>query len=239
MKAMILAAGRGERMRPLTDKTPKPLLQVAGKALIEYHLEQLSTLGVTEVVINHAWLGEQIPVALGDGSRYGLKIHYSDESNGALETAGGIIKALPLLCGDASESGRDNAPFLVINGDVFISPHLSQIPSLAENKLAHLWLVENPEHNLSGDFSLLDNQVNNISSQAANVTYTFSGIALYRPEFFLGQQAQAKLPLAPMLRQAIENQVISGEVLTSQWTDVGTPQRLEHLNQQYTNKKGH
>lgn len=236
---MILAAGRGERMKPLTDVTPKPLLKVAGKPLIEYHLMQLAKLGVFDVVINHAWLGEQIPQTLGDGKRFGLNIRYSDESSGALETAGGIINALPLLC-EALSSDSSNEPFLVINGDVFICPHLTNLPTLAADKLAHLWLVENPSHNLKGDFSLQGQQVVNLmdksnatdaSGAVCDESFTFSGIAMYRPEFFANHQVE-KLPLAPMLRKAIEQGKVSGELLASRWTDVGTPQRLEQLNQQ-------
>ncbi|WP_211185252.1 N-acetylmuramate alpha-1-phosphate uridylyltransferase MurU [Thalassotalea algicola] len=219
---MILAAGRGERMRPLTDVTPKPLLQVAGKALIEYHLELLAKLGIENVIINHAWLGEKIPAKLGNGASYGVSIEYSDESTGALETAGGIIKALPLL-GDE--------PFLVINGDIFLVAPNIKLPKLDEGKLAHLWLVENPSHNLKGDFYLDNGLIENQSSSDAQ-SYTFSGVAIYRPAFFEQSPAEQKLALAPLLRLAADKQLLSGEVLTSEWTDVGTPQRLDSLNRQ-------
>lgn len=250
MKAMILAAGRGERMRPLTDDTPKPLLQVQGKALIEYHLELLSQLGITDVVINHAWLGEQFPQKLGDGSAYGVNIHYSAESNGALETAGGIIKALPFLLSKKLFENKVQEPFLVINGDVFLAKPLMHLPELANDKLAHLWLVENPAHNTQGDFYLSNGRVSNAlptkelasnegSEKAQRLT--FSGIAMYRPEFFMAianelqksqQQPQQKLALGPALRSFADQNLISGELLNVGWTDVGTPDRLAQLNQQ-------
>lgn len=223
-------------MRPLTDHTPKPLIKVAGKCLIDYHLEQLSGLGIKDVVINHAWLGEQIPVHVGNGERYSLHAQFSDESQGALETAGGIIKALPLL-GDE--------PFLVLNGDVFVTPHLTSLPQLPTGKLVHLWLVENPEHNTAGDFSLSSGTIKN--KVAGSATYTFSGIAIYHPEFFktalvssengnaANTAAEGKLPLGPMLRQAAENGLVSGELLAAHWTDVGTPERLKQLEEQLVN----
>ena len=228
MKAMILAAGRGERMRPLTDHTPKPLLEVNGKSLIEYHLHMLRRLGITDVVINHAWLGEQIPQKLGDGSAYGLRIYYSGELAGALETAGGIVKALPLLQENAAQE-----PFLVINGDIFLSESLTSLPELAPDKLAHLWLVKNPEHNLKGDFALQGKLVTN-DNDDNTPRHTFSGIALYRPEFFseINSAQEEKLALGPLLRQTAEQGKISGQLLTINWTDVGTPERLARLNQQ-------
>jgi len=222
MKAMILAAGRGERMRPLTDVTPKPLLTVAGKALIEYHLEMLCQLGITDVVINLAWLGQKIADKLGDGSKYGINISYSDESDGALETAGGIIKTLSFF---------DNEPFLVINGDVFLSAPLTRLPALDDNKVAHLWLVPNPAHNISGDFYLHHEDVHNRPLFNNSTSYTFSGIAMYRPCFFNQSPQQKKLALAPLLRGAAEQGLISGALLEGQWTDVGTPERLAQLNQ--------
>ena len=233
---MILAAGRGERMRPLTDHTPKPLIKVARKWLIVYHLEQLSGLGIKDVVINHAWLGEQIPAHVGNGERYSLHAQFSDESQGALETAGGIIKALPML---------GSEPFLVLNGDVFVAPHLSNLPQLPEGKLAHLWLVENPDHNIAGDFSLSSGTIQN--KKADSVAYTFSGIAIYHPEFFksslvtsesdnaINTAADGKLPLGPMLRQAADKGLVSGELLAAHWTDVGTPERLKQLEEQLVN----
>ena len=235
MKAMILAAGRGERMRPLTDKTPKPLLKVHGKALIEYHLSQLAALGVREVVINHAWLGEQIVETLGCGKRYGLSIHYSDESNGALETAGGIIKALPLLVEHEHEQTQTvsgSEPFVVINGDIFLTSPLTELPTLPKGKLAHLLLVANPEHNQAGDFYLANDLVaNKLANKDLGQRLTFSGIAVYHPGFFSSQVlSNDKLPLAPMLRAAAEQGLVSGQLLTQGWVDVGTPERLAQLN---------
>lgn len=217
MKAMILAAGRGERMRPLTDHMPKPLLQVGGQALIEYHLHNLAAAGFRDVVINHAYLGEQIERALGCGARYGLQIHYSAESI-CLETGGGIFNALPLL-GDES--------FLVVNGDVWTDfPLVSLVSRLrASDDLAHLVLVDNPEHHRRGDFSLDQDRVRN----EGECKLTFSGIACYRPAFFAGCQPGV-FPLAPLLRQAISEDKVSGEHYCGAWMDVGTPVRLDELN---------
>lgn len=213
MKAMILAAGRGERLRPLTDHTPKPLIQAAGKSLIEYQIEALARAGIQKIIINHAYLGEQIERQLGDGSRWDVAIHYSPEPE-ALETGGGIFKALPLL-GDA--------PFLVVNGDIWTDFDYSQL-QLSEGDLAHLVLTKNPLHNLSGDFVLQHGRV--IETEAAR--YTFSGIGIYHPSLFAGCSVGA-FPLAPLLRQAIDAGVVSGEYFTGDWIDVGTPQRLEEL----------
>ncbi len=214
MKAMILAAGRGKRLRPLTDHTPKPLVQAAGKPLIEYQIEALAQAGISEIIINHAYLGEQIERQLGNGSRWGVVIHYSPEPE-ALETGGGIFKALPLL-GDA--------PFLVINGDIWTNFDYSSL-QLAEDDLAHLVLIENPTHNPKGDFVLQGGRI--VEAEAAR--YTFSGIGLYRPALFAGCLAET-FPLAPLLRQAIAADVVSGEYFTGDWIDVGTPQRLEQLS---------
>jgi len=219
MRAMILAAGRGERMRPLTDNMPKPLIAVNGKPLIEYHLEKLATVGVTDVVINHAWLGQMLVDQLGDGRRWGLNIHFSNEVGAALETAGGIANALPLL-GDA--------PFWVINGDVWTDVDFSSLPQhLSEHKLAHLLLTTNPEHHPSGDFGLVDGEVR----ADTEIKYTYSGIGLYHPSLFsaIGQQPA---PLGPLLRQKIEKNQISGQLLMAQWADIGTPQRLALLESQ-------
>lgn len=221
MKAMILAAGRGERMRPLTDHTPKPLLKVGGRALIEYHLSRLCSAGITEVIINHAHLGSQIEAFLGDGSRYGLNIHYSPEKQG-LETGGGIYNALPLL-GDA--------PFIVINGDVWTDypfEALMRCPCEGDN-LAHLILVDNPAHHPRGDFALLDRQV----VTEGEPKYTFSGIACYHPAFFSGCQSGV-FPLAPMLRSAMARSQVSGEFYSGRWVDVGTPERLQALDEALT-----
>jgi len=216
MKAMILAAGLGSRMRPLTDTLPKPLLEVKGKALIVWHLEKLARNGFKEVVINIAHLGYKIPEYLGDGSSYGLNIFYSDEQEmGALESAGGIKKALPLL-GDE--------PFLVVNGDVYCNYEFDSLFNLKDKK-AHLILVKNPEHNPKGDFGLNDGLVLN----NADTMHTFSGIGYYHPSFF-DEVALQKSPLTPLLREAITKNDISGELFNNMWHDVGTPQRLKEIN---------
>lgn len=215
MKAMILAAGRGERMRPLTDHLPKPLLQVGGKMLIAYHLEKLKAANITEVVINHAWLGEKIEQALGDGSRYGLSIHYSAEGE-ALETAGGIVKALPLL-GDA--------PFMVINGDIFCDYDVANLPASLPG-LAHLLLVNNPLHHPQGDFVLTDSG-HVVASGVEKLT--FSGIGVYHPDLFKDFQP-GKRALAPVLRDAMQQQQVTGEHHHGIWHDIGTPERLNELD---------
>ena len=220
MKAMILAAGRGERMRPLTDNLPKPLLKVAGKMLIEYHLENLSAAQITDVVINHAWLGEKIEQALGDGSRYGLNITYSAEAE-ALETAGGIINALPLLRGANNEADA----FVVINGDIYCDYDYSKLPS-SLSKLAHLVLVNNPQHNIEGDFSLI---ASGAIEQEGNNKQTFSGIGVYHPDLFK-DYPQGKLALAPILRKAMDQHQVTGEFYSGLWHDVGTAERLNELD---------
>jgi len=219
---MILAAGRGERMRPLTDTRPKPLLQVAGQALIEYHLQNIQRAGITEVVINHAWLGEKIEAALGDGGRYGLQISYSPEGE-ALETGGGLLRALPLL---------GEAPFIAINGDIWTDYPLKQLPAEPAG-LAHLVLVDNPPHHPAGDFALHDGHV----LSTGEPRFTFSGIGVYRPELFHGQQ-QARFPLAPLLREAMARDAISGEHYGGQWFDIGTPQRLQELDHHLMQQAG-
>jgi MurNAc alpha-1-phosphate uridylyltransferase len=213
---MILAAGRGERMRPLTDSLPKPLLLVHGKELIIWHIENLSCKGFKEIIINIAHLGYKIPELLGDGSKWGVKNFYSDEQNeGALESAGGIKKALPLL-GDG--------PFLVVNGDVFCDYEFDANFKL-QDKMAHLILVPNPEHNQKGDFGLENSDVLN----SAQEMYTFSGIGYYSPKLFDSVELQ-KTPLAPLLREAIAKKEVSGELFTKMWHDVGTPSRLKEIN---------
>ena len=211
---MILAAGRGERLRPITDNIPKPLVKVRGKSLIQYHVENLVSAGFTELVINHAWHGEQIERALGDGSRFGAKISYSSEGK-ALETGGGIFKALPLL-GDA--------PFLVVNGDVFTNFPFAELVN-QPSKLAHLVLVSNPPQHPKGDFALLADLV----MREGSPTYTFSGIGVYSPAMFKDCQPGA-FPLAPLLFDAIERQQLTGQIFTGVWEDVGTIERLEKLN---------
>lgn len=224
MKAMVLAAGRGERMRPLTDHTPKPLLSVGGQRLIEYHLKGLARAGFEEVVINTAHLADQIPEVLGDGSQYGLRLSYTREPEGALETGGGIHNALPLL-------GEES--FLVVNGDVWCDVDFrTLIPDqvLSEGRLAHLLLVNNPDHNPKGDFQLgEDGQVH----PDGRHRLTFSGIAVYHPDFFASCQP-GRFPLAPMLREAMVRQEVTGQHHSGQWYDIGTPQRLAQLDRLLT-----
>lgn len=215
MRAMILAAGRGERLRPLTDSTPKPLLQVGPKRLIEYHIVNLHDAGITDIVINTAWLGEQIREYLGDGSRYGVTISYSTEPEGALETGGGIYQALPLL---------GEGPFVVINGDIWTDYPLSDL-QLKAGTLAHLVLVDNPEHNPGGDFSLDDKLVRNGGPAAL----TFSGIGVYSARLFAGCEA-GRFPLAPLLREAMQADAVTGEHYRGRWFDIGTEQRLQQLD---------
>jgi MurNAc alpha-1-phosphate uridylyltransferase len=210
---MILAAGRGERMRPLTDKQPKPLLQVAGKPLIVHHIERLADAGYRQLVINHAHLGEMIEVELGDGAAWGVEISYSPEIQ-ALETGGGIYRALPLL-------GED--PFLVVNGDIWCDFDFSRL-ALKKADLAHLVLVPNPDHHRQGDFQLTQGRVN----QGAGDRLTFSGIGVYHPRLFTSCKPEA-FPLAPLLREAMEKGLVSGECFSGLWMDIGTPQRLIEL----------
>ncbi|GAA5216130.1 N-acetylmuramate alpha-1-phosphate uridylyltransferase MurU [Corallincola platygyrae] len=220
MKAMILAAGRGERMRPLTDMVPKPLLEVGGLSLIEHHLTALAEARFDEVVINHAHLGHMIEEKLGNGDKYGVAISYSRETTGGLETAGGIINAMPLL-------GEE--PFLVVNGDVFTDIDFGLLRDLSlQDKLAHLVLVPNPEHNPEGDFSLEAGLVGMSEGQK----HTFAGVGIYHPELFSGQP-KGKSPLAPLLKKAIAERRVSGQLHTGSWTDVGTPQRLAELQQRH------
>lgn len=240
MRAMILAAGRGERMRPLTDTLPKPMLKVAGIPLIEHHIVKLAKAGITDIVINHAWLGDKIESYLKDGSQWGVSIQYSRETQGGLETAGGIIKALPLL----TDNDESNTPFLVVNGDVFTDFDFTNLSPLNDD-LAKIWLVKNPEHNTKGDFLLPDNASNtstvtldrvyNLATENSQSlplsSFTFSGIGLYKPCFFTPHLDEEILPLGPLLREAAENFQLSGKLLTCRWTDVGTPERLDELNQ--------
>jgi MurNAc alpha-1-phosphate uridylyltransferase len=226
MKTMILAAGRGERMRPLTDSTPKPLLMAGGKPLIVWHIERLARAGLHEVVINHAHLGAQIEAALGDGSQWGLSIRYSPEPEGALETAGGIANALPLL-------GYDQ-PFLVINGDIHCDWDVARaVNALTPNNLAHLVLVPNPPHHPAGDFSLSGREVRDgIEASPKAQIHTFSGIGIYRPQVFAEIPRGQPAKLAPLLRAAMAEHRVSGELHPGVWVDVGTPQRLAELNAQ-------
>ena len=216
MRAMILAAGRGERMRPLTDSMPKPLLKVQNKPLIVWHIEKLAKAGFKDIIINIAYLGDKIMDALGNGSKWGVNIIYSDEQNsGALESAGGIKKALPLL-GDKT--------FLVINGDIFCEYNFDPTFNLKDS-IAHLILVPNPQHNIDGDFGLDGEVVLNHDKK----TYTFSGIGYYNPKLFSKLKGK-KIPLAPVLREAIKNKNITGEIFNKTWHDIGTPQRLKEIN---------
>lgn len=223
MHAMILAAGRGERMRPLTDTHPKPLLKVGGKSLVEWHIGRLAQAGITRLVINHAWLGQQIEDALGDGRRYGVHISYSPEP-APLETAGGIAKALPLLGAE---------PFLVMNGDIWCDWDPAQaIPigqTLSSSGLsAWLLLADNPSHHPDGDFSL--GSQGRLIDPSPGKTLTFTGVGVYHPALFNGVDANRPARLAPLLYQAIERQLAIGTHYNGQWIDVGTPQRLADLD---------
>ncbi|MFB2753816.1 N-acetylmuramate alpha-1-phosphate uridylyltransferase MurU [Shewanella xiamenensis] len=218
MKAMILAAGRGERLRPLTDSLPKPLVPVLGKPLIVYHIEKLAAAGIVDIVINHAWLGHKLVETLGDGHAFGVKIQYSAEAL-ALETGGGIKQALPLLITD----GDSDAPFLVLNGDVFIDA-LPTIVPLADTALAHLWLVPNPEQHPNGDFALEQGLARELGEQK----YTFSGMGLYRPSLFDGTPNGA-FALGPLLRAKMADGLITGAHFNGLWCDVGTIARLQAL----------
>ncbi|MBS1190363.1 MAG: Nucleotidyl transferase [Rhodocyclaceae bacterium] len=219
MKAMILAAGRGERMRPLTDHLPKPLLMAGGKPLIAWHLERLAAAGFRDVVINHAHLGEKVEAALGDGSRWGLAIRYSPEPPGALETAGGIANALPLL-GDE--------PFLVVNGDIWCDWDFHRARRLT-GRSAHLVMVPNPPHHAAGDFSL-DGET--VRFAAGGETFTYSGISVFSPAFFAAVPRGQALKLRPLLDAAIAAGTLTGERHTGRWVDVGTPERLAQLDRE-------
>ena len=220
MKAMILAAGEGSRMRPLTNHTPKPLLKVGGKSLIVWQIEKLKQAGFTEIIINIAWLAKQIPAALGNGSQWGVTLHYSNEQDeGALETAGGIVKALPLL---------GEQPFLVVNADVWCKFDYSSLRhTLKAQDLAHLVMVNNPVHNPTGDFALKQQRLYKVGTPR----YTFSGIGLYHPQLF-SQLSYGRQALAPLLHQAIGKQQLSGELYQGDWRDIGTPERLQQLDQE-------
>jgi MurNAc alpha-1-phosphate uridylyltransferase len=215
MKAIVLAAGRGERMRPITDKMPKPLVPVAGRPLIGYHLESLARAGIRDIVINLSYLGSMMREALGEGARYGVRIAYSDEGPVALETGGGIFNALRLL-------GPE--PFLVVNGDIWTDYDFSGI-ALAPNAHAHLVLVPNPPY-LRGDFDVDGDRI----VEAEQRPYTYSGIGVYTPEFFAGCQP-GKFPLLPLLKRAIAGHQLSGEVYRGDWSDIGAPERLAALEQ--------
>ncbi len=216
MKAMVLAAGRGERLRPLTERLPKPLVEAGGKALIDWHLERLAAAGLRDVVINVSHLGERIVERLGDGSRYGLRISYSRERE-RLETAGGIANALPLL-------GQD--PFLLVNADVYCECDFSGLMKLElRERLAHLVLVPNPTHKAKGDFSLRSGVV----GEEASPRYTYAGVALMKPALVAPIKPGDKAPLAPLLYEAARRGLLAGELYEGQWQDVGTVERLAEL----------
>ncbi len=221
-QAMILAAGRGERMRPLTDRTPKCLLEAGGKPLIQWHIEGLKTAGFADIAINHAWLGTQIESYLGDGQRFGVRIRYSCEGT-ALETAGGIAKALALL---------DGEHFVVVNGDIFTDYDFSALlPTVIATSsgatAAHLILVSNPSHNTKGDFALDGDRVVCVAAPP----YTFSGIGLYRRSFFANIVPGTRAALGPLLKQGIARGEVTGCKYDGQWLDVGTPERLAQADQ--------
>jgi MurNAc alpha-1-phosphate uridylyltransferase len=216
MKAIVLAAGRGERMRPITDRIPKPLVPVAGKPLIAYHLEALARAGVRDIVINLSHLGAQIPAALGDGSRFGVRIQYSDEGPVPFETGGGIFNALPLL---------GPTPFLVVNGDIWTDFDFSGL-ALDPGADARLVLVPNPPHVARGDFGLDSDYV----IESDRDRFTYSGIGVYSPEFFAGCEP-GKFPLLPLLKRAIAARRLRGQVYRGEWSDIGTPERLALLEQ--------
>jgi N-acetyl-alpha-D-muramate 1-phosphate uridylyltransferase len=214
--AMILAAGRGERLRPLTDEMPKALVEVNGESLLERHLNALAEAGVTTVVINLGWLGEQIVERVGSGSKFGLQIIYSPEYDNVLETGGGIHHALPLL-------GKD--PFWVVNADTYTDFRLYDL-ALDDNALGHLILVPTPEHKDGGDFDLVDGMVSN----NGNRPHTYGGIAVYRPELFAGQVA-GRFSLVPLIREAADAGRLSGSIYEGLWEDIGTAERLTKLNE--------
>ena len=218
MKALILAAGRGERMRPLSDMIPKPLLPVAGKPLIVHHIERLREAGFKQIVINLGHLGHLIKKTLGDGSRWGVELYYSDEQDeGALESLGGIVKALDIL---------GSEPFLVLNGDIFCDYAFN--PDFQLKKSAHLILVPNPPHNKKGDFGLEEDYICNVAQNM----FTFSGIGYYHPSIFNGIAA-IKAPLAPLLRELADKKELSGELFEGVWHDIGTPKRLKEINENF------
>ncbi|CAN6133071.1 GCD1 Nucleoside-diphosphate-sugar pyrophosphorylase involved in lipopolysaccharide biosynthesis/translation initiation factor 2B, gamma/epsilon subunits (eIF-2Bgamma/eIF-2Bepsilon) [Methylophilaceae bacterium] len=221
MKAMILAAGRGERMRPLTDFTPKPLLKVGAKPLIVWHLERLAQAGFKEVVINHAHLGGQIEQALGNGSLWSMHIQYSPEQQ-ALETAGGIANALPLL---------GEQPFLVVNGDIYTEIDFAPLANLAHSlspNLAHLLMVDNPPQHPQGDFAIVDGSL----SESGATKLTFSGVGVYHPSLFASVGRGQAAKLAPLLRQAMAKQLATASYYDGVWHDIGTSERLHNLDQQ-------
>jgi len=247
MKALIFAAGLGERMRPLTDFIPKPLLQAGGKPLIAWHLEKLAALGITEIVINTSWLAGQFPAQLGDGQHWGVRLMYSYEGDTPLETGGGMLNALPLL-GDA--------PFIAVNGDIWTDFDLVRLPHEPDG-LAHLVMVDNPEHHPAGDFYLHPTgQLKPLShlwergwGEGETQTLTFSGIGVYRPELLNDWQTiigsspgrestPHRFPIAPLLRAAMSRNKVTGEHHRGHWTDIGTPERLAQLAARLETEQG-
>lgn len=230
MKALVFAAGLGERMRPLTDTTPKPLLEAGGRPLVAWHLDRLAAAGVRDVVLNTSWLAAQFPATLGDGSRWGLRLHYAFEGDTPLETGGGMLHALPLL-GDA--------PFLAVNGDVWCDLDFAGLPREPDGD-AHLVLVDNPDHHPGGDFVLdAAGRVNDHGGPRL----TFAGIGVYRPSLLEGWAATIgnapgaadtppRFKLAPLLRAAMARGAVTGEHYRGRWTDVGTPMRLDALSRE-------
>lgn len=222
IKAMILAAGRGERMRPLTDTLPKPLVKVGDKSLIVHHIERLVAAGVSDIVINHAHLGDQIEAALGNGSAFSANIVYSAEPSGGLETAGGIIQALPLLGEQA---------FLLVNGDVWTDYDFSELANhQLQDFLAHLVMVKNPPQKTQGDFVLSDNVLSDVVKADAGKGLTFAGISMLSPQLLAGLETGHRA-LAPLFREAMNQSLVSGEFYDGDWEDVGTIERLKALRQ--------
>jgi MurNAc alpha-1-phosphate uridylyltransferase len=212
---MILAAGRGERMRPLTDDMPKPLLPVSGKPLIDYHIENLARVGVRDLVVNLAWKGAQLKAAIGDGTRFGVRIEYSDEGDAALETGGGVCKALPLLGSD---------PFIVVSGDIWTTFPFESL-SLERGDVAHFVVVPNPDFHSRGDFGLNGRRMTDCGAK-----YTYANIGMFRPEFFAGRRPD-KFALAPLMFEWIRAGRVSGELFEGPWHNVGTPAQLADLDQ--------
>lgn len=230
MRAMILAAGLGTRMRPLTDHCPKPLLRAGHDSLIGHTLHRLRNAGITDVVINHAWLGDKLEAALGDGANYGVSICYSREGT-PLETAGGIVKALPLLCPKGAD---DDAPFIVVNGDIWTDFDFATLIQAADHmgsNQAVVVLVDNPEHHPLGDFHL--SAEGQVQATHSGTKRTFSGIGLYRPSLFT-TVSDTIAPLAPLLRSAMAKQRVAGIYHPGRWRDIGTPERLAELDAELT-----
>lgn len=219
---MLLAAGRGERLRPLTDRIPKPLIEAGGKALIVHLIEALAKAGHDDIVINLAWLGEVIKTTLGDGSRLGARLRYSPEPDDALETGGGILNALPLL---------GEAPFVVVSADIYTDFPFARLPETPQG-LAHLVLVDNPPHNSAGDFAIENGRLRNEGHRRL----TFSGIGVYRPELFNGRPP-GRFPLAPLLREAASRDRATAEHFRGAWWDVGSLKRLGALRKRLESRK--